>query len=102
MEASEWFIFLTSNKKNIMSVYVLSCLSDFYILLALLTIDMLCSSNEGCIQVASEVNHTPLENMVIDMFGLDTKSDPFESKQGKKVKRRQRQRKLYNEAEGLC
>ena len=36
------------------------------------------------------------------MFGLDTKSDPFESKQGKKVKRRQRQRKLYNEAEGLC
>ncbi|KAL5185592.1 Trimethylguanosine synthase [Glycine soja] len=64
-------------------------------------LDHIITSNEGCIQVASEVNHTPLENMVIDMFGLDTKSDPFESKQGKKVKRRQRQRKLYNEAEDL-
>ncbi|KHN12789.1 Trimethylguanosine synthase [Glycine soja] len=64
-------------------------------------LDHTITSNEGCIQVASEVNHTPLENMVIDMFGLDTKSDPFESKQGKKVKRRQRQRKLYNEAEDL-
>ncbi|KAG5109932.1 hypothetical protein JHK82_039155 [Glycine max] len=65
------------------------------------TLDHINSSNEGCIQAASEDNHTPLENMLIDMSGLDSKSDPFESKQGKKVKRRQRQRKLYNEAEDL-
>ncbi|TKY57821.1 Trimethylguanosine synthase [Spatholobus suberectus] len=65
------------------------------------TLDHIISSNERCIQAAPEVNHTPLENMAIDMSGLDTKSDPFKSKHGKKVKRRQRQRKLYNEAEDL-
>ncbi|KAK7383140.1 hypothetical protein VNO78_28811 [Psophocarpus tetragonolobus] len=58
------------------------------------------SSKEKCILAAPEVNHTALENMITDMFGLDTKSDPFILKQGKKV-RRQRLRKLYNEAEDL-
>lgn len=34
------------------------------------------------------------------MSGLDTKSDPFMSKQEKKVKRRHRQKKFYYETEG--
>lgn len=62
---------------------------------------MLCSSNDRGIQVAPEVNHTPLENTVIDMSGLESKCDPSTLKWGKKV-RRQRQKKLCNEAEGLC
>ncbi|RDX65784.1 Trimethylguanosine synthase, partial [Mucuna pruriens] len=66
------------------------------------TLDHIISSDERCVQAAPEANHTPLENMVIDVSGLDAKSDPLESKQGKKVKRRQRQRKLYNETEDLC
>nr|KYP35684.1 Trimethylguanosine synthase [Cajanus cajan] len=65
------------------------------------TQDNIISSNESCIQAAPEVNHTPLENMEIDTSELDTKSDPFESTKSKKVKRRQRQRKLYNEAEDM-
>lgn len=63
---------------------------------------MFCSSDERCIQAAPVANLTPFENIEIDMSGLDTKSDPFESKQENKVKRRQRQRKLYSKAEGLC
>ncbi|XP_061344713.1 uncharacterized protein LOC133290616 isoform X1 [Gastrolobium bilobum] len=65
------------------------------------TLDHIISSNERHIQAASVVNHTPLENMVIDVSGLDTKSDPLMSKREKKVKRRQRQRKFYNETEDL-
>lgn len=71
-----------------------------YILPALLTTNMFCSSNERCIQAASEVDCTPLENMVIDMPGSDTKSDPFMSKQGEKVKRRRGRKKFYYETEG--
>ncbi|KAK7321688.1 hypothetical protein VNO77_32555 [Canavalia gladiata] len=63
------------------------------------TLDHIMRSNERCIQATSEVNHTPFEKMVTDISGLDTESDPF--KQGKKVKRRQRQMKLYNETEDL-
>ncbi|XP_027330752.1 uncharacterized protein LOC113846547 isoform X2 [Abrus precatorius] len=68
------------------------------------TLDHISSSNERCILAASEVDHTPLETMVIDMSGLDTKSDPFKHGKkvnGKKVKRRQKQRRLYNEIEDL-
>ncbi|XP_027940988.1 uncharacterized protein LOC114194776 isoform X3 [Vigna unguiculata] len=61
---------------------------------------IICSNDRG-IQVAPEVNHTPLENTVIDMSGLESKCDPSTLKWGKKV-RRQRQKKLCNEAEGLC
>ncbi|XP_068475763.1 uncharacterized protein [Phaseolus vulgaris] len=65
------------------------------------TLDQIMCSNDRCIQVAPEVNRTPLENMVIDMSGLESKSDSSTFKHGKKVKRRQRQRKLCNEAEDL-
>ncbi|KAG2390360.1 uncharacterized protein HKW66_Vig0222340 [Vigna angularis] len=63
--------------------------------------DHIICSNDRRIQVAPEVNHTPLENTAIDMCGLESKCEPSTLKCGKKV-RRQRQRKLCNEAEGLC
>ncbi|CAJ1972695.1 unnamed protein product [Sphenostylis stenocarpa] len=63
--------------------------------------DHITCSNERCIQLAPEINHSPLENMVIDMSGLESKSDIFTLKHGKKVKRRQRQKKLCNEDEDL-
>lgn len=62
---------------------------------------MPCSSNDRRIQVAPEVSHTPLENMAIDMSGLESKFEPSMLKCGKKV-RRQRQRKSCNEAKELC
>ncbi|KAJ1436753.1 WW domain [Sesbania bispinosa] len=65
------------------------------------TLDHIISSSGRCNQAVSEVDHTPMENMAIDMSGLDTKSDPFMSKQENKVKRRQRQKKFYNESEDL-
>ncbi|KAK7311071.1 hypothetical protein RJT34_08964 [Clitoria ternatea] len=65
------------------------------------TLDHIISANERCIQGAPEVNHKLLDDMAIDMSELDTNSDPFKSKLGMKVKRRQRQKKLYNETEDL-
>lgn len=62
---------------------------------------MFCSSNNKCSQATSEVDHTPTENMVIDTLELDSKSDPFMSKQEKKVKRKHRRKKLYYETEGM-
>lgn len=64
---------------------------------------MHCSSNGRYIQEEPEVDHTPMENMVIDISELDTESDPSTSRKKKKTKkiRRQKQRKLYNETEGL-
>ncbi|MED6145946.1 hypothetical protein PIB30_029800 [Stylosanthes scabra] len=57
------------------------------------------SSNEGNIQAASEANYKLLENMVIDTPEY-TESDPSMSKEGNRVKRRQRQRKKsYGETE---
>ncbi|KAL2318550.1 hypothetical protein Fmac_032426 [Flemingia macrophylla] len=64
--------------------------------------DNISSSNERHIQAAPEVNSTPLQNMAVDISELESKSDPLESTQGKKVKRRQRRKKLYNEAEDMC
>ncbi|KAK7291114.1 hypothetical protein RIF29_06011 [Crotalaria pallida] len=65
------------------------------------TADHIISYSQSCIQATSEVNHAHLENMVVDVSGLDTKSDPFKSKPEKKVKRRQRQRKFYDETEEM-
>ena len=100
METYEWVYI--SNKKNNLKMHVSTSLSDFYILLAFLTVDMLCSSNERGIEAASEVNHKHLENMIIDMPGLDIESEPSKSKKDKKVKKRQKQRKKSSsETEGL-
>ncbi|XP_014502748.1 trimethylguanosine synthase isoform X5 [Vigna radiata var. radiata] len=63
--------------------------------------DHIICSNDRRIQVAPEVSHTPLENMAIDMSGLESKFEPSMLKCGKKV-RRQRQRKSCNEAKELC
>ncbi|KAK2452577.1 S-adenosyl-L-methionine-dependent methyltransferase superfamily protein [Trifolium repens] len=65
------------------------------------TPDHFVSTNDRCSQATSEVNHTPMENMVIDAPGLDSKSDNFMSKQKKKVKRKHRRKKLYYETEEL-
>lgn len=65
------------------------------------TLDHVVSSNNKCSQATSEVDHTPTENMVIDTLELDSKSDPFMSKQEKKVKRKHRRKKLYYETEDL-
>ncbi|XP_027189744.1 uncharacterized protein [Cicer arietinum] len=66
------------------------------------TLDHVVSSNDRCIQATtSEVNHTPMESMVIDVPGLDSKFDPIISKQRKKVKRKQRRKKFYYEIEDL-
>ncbi|WJX15915.1 hypothetical protein P8452_06010 [Trifolium repens] len=65
------------------------------------TLDHVVSTNDRCSQATSEVNHTPMENMVIDTPGLESKSDHFMSKQEKKVKRKHRRKKLYYETEDL-
>ncbi|CAI8606490.1 unnamed protein product [Vicia faba] len=65
------------------------------------TLDYVISSNDRCSQATSEVDHTPMENMVIDTPGLDSKSDPFMSKQKKKVKRKPRRKKFDSETEDL-
>ncbi|XP_057424442.1 uncharacterized protein LOC130718025 isoform X2 [Lotus japonicus] len=66
-------------------------------------LDHIISSNGRYIQEEPEVDHTPMENMVIDISELDTESDPSTSRKEKKTKkiRRQKQRKLYNETEDL-
>ncbi|KAI5393171.1 uncharacterized protein LOC127091231 isoform X5 [Lathyrus oleraceus] len=65
------------------------------------TLDHVISSNDRCSQATSEVDHTPMENMVIDTPGLDNKADPFMSKQEKKVKRKPRRKKFDYETEDL-
>ncbi|PNY09032.1 trimethylguanosine synthase [Trifolium pratense] len=65
------------------------------------TLDYVVSTNDRCSQATSEDNHTPMENMVIDTPGLESKSDHFMSKQEKKVKRKHRRKKLYYETEDL-
>ncbi|MED6157767.1 hypothetical protein PIB30_026436 [Stylosanthes scabra] len=63
------------------------------------TMEHTISSNEENIQAASEVNYKLVENMVIDTPEY-TESDPSMSKEGNRVKRRQRQRKKsYGETE---
>ncbi|CAL0322466.1 unnamed protein product [Lupinus luteus] len=59
------------------------------------------SYNERCIQATSDDNHAHSESMIIDVSGLETESNPVMSKQEKKVKRRQRQRKLYDETKEM-
>ncbi|XP_058725156.1 uncharacterized protein LOC131596510 isoform X3 [Vicia villosa] len=65
------------------------------------TLDHVLSSSDRCSQATSEVDHTPLENMAIDTPGLDSKFDPFMSKQEKKVKRKPRRKKFDYETEDL-
>nr|QXT50432.1 trimethylguanosine synthase 1-like protein [Lupinus angustifolius] len=59
------------------------------------------SYKERCIQATSDDNNAHSENMNIDVSGLETESNPVMSKQEKKVKRRQRQKKLYDETKEM-
>lgn len=89
------------DSKKKMKMDVCTSVSDYVDLSTLLTTSMFCSSNDRCSQATSEVDHTPMENMVIDTPGLDNKADPFMSKQEKKVKRKPRRKKFDYEIEGL-
>lgn len=73
-----------------------TCLSEFYILPTFLILDMLCSSH-----TRSEGNDTNLDIMVPVVNGSQTKSDPSTKIQETKVKRKRRQRRLYNETKGM-